>query len=164
MIEVIDNFLPAEYFAQMQKEITSSNFPWSANNGATCEGDDEILFAHSIYQEHAPKNEMLFNNLVPLIEQLNCLALIRIKLNLYPRCKESHQGGWHVDVLDTNVKYKTAILFLNTTNGPLLFKSGEKVDCVENTIVIFDGKHEHAYKSQTDEKYRINMNINWIEY
>ena len=42
---------------------------------------------------------------------------------------------------------------------PHLFENGDKVLSKENQAVLFDGKIKHKSVAQTDERVRININI-----
>jgi len=51
---------------------------------------------------------------------------------------------------------------MNTNNGFTYFKNGDKVPSVENQMLIFDGQLQHCSVAQTDERHRININIDII--
>ena len=58
--------------------------------------------------------------------------------------------------------YKANRKLTRITNWDGFDNKEEEVASIENQILIFDGKLEHCSVSQTDEKFRINININII--
>ena len=58
---------------------------------------------------------------------------------------------------------KTAIFYINSNNGFTLFESdNQKVESIENRLVIFDSFERHSGTNCTDEKYRAVINFNFI--
>jgi hypothetical protein len=58
---------------------------------------------------------------------------------------------------------KTAIFYLNTNDGYTIFeKDGEKIDSLENRMLIFDSSERHSGTNCTDQKYRAVINFNFI--
>ena len=99
--------------------------------------------------------------LIPLIEKINPSSLLRIKGNLTTRTKEIVEYGNHRDYEIKNESLKTAVFYINTNNGYTLFENGDKVDSVENRLVIFDTPMLHTGTSCTDEKTRVLLNFNF---
>jgi len=64
----------------------------------------------------------------------------------------------HVDYNDVT----TAIFYINTNNGWTNFKNGDKVESVENRLVIFDSNLEHEGVTCTDEIRRLVINFNYV--
>ena len=70
-------------------------------------------------------------------------------------------AGWHRDY-ETN-KTQTAIFYVNSNNGYTIFKeSKEKVESVENRLVVFPTNLEHCGVSCTDNNQRVVINFNFI--
>ena len=55
----------------------------------------------------------------------------------------------------------TATYYLNTNNGYTELKTGEKVESVENRMLVFDSNIEHQGVTCTDEKRRVLINFNY---
>jgi hypothetical protein len=53
---------------------------------------------------------------------------------------------------------------MNTSNGATILNKKEliKINSVENTMLIFESKIDHALMTQTDTKRRIVININYF--
>tara|TARA_R110000822_G_scaffold306487_1_gene432808 strand:+ start:1138 stop:1629 length:492 start_codon:yes stop_codon:yes gene_type:complete len=155
------NFLQKDYFKKLQKEICGPSFPWYHLDYLVSEPKDEISnFYHLIYQYSKPNSEY-FKLLEPLIEALNPIALIRIRINFYIKSDKVFETNFHTDVSNSKENYRTAILYLNTNNGFTKFKN-KKVKSEENTLVDFEGHTLHSAVSATDDK-KILININYYE-
>ena len=84
---------------------------------------------------------------------------MRVKANLNPRAENIDLGKFHRDV-----KYDchTAIYYVNTNNGYTEFENGDRVESVENRMVIFKSDTMHTGKSCTDENVRVLINFNYF--
>jgi hypothetical protein len=162
-----DNFLAESEFVMLQTQMMAGNFPWyytDTVNGEEYSNDvvnkkQDFLFSHLFYNNgfvHSPHMSFLSN----LITKINPFSLLRIKANMYPRTSEIVQHGWHVDY--KNVKFKTAIFYINTSNGKTIFKDGLIVDSVQNRLVEFDTDLLHCSTTCTDQKVRCNINLNYV--
>jgi hypothetical protein len=165
--KIIDNFLPEEDFKLLQSTMLSTIFPWYYTN--TINGS---LYANEVTYE--PYDFMLChvfysNSLVTsphmpllgsLLTKINAFGLLRIKANMYARTEKIIRHGWHVDF--TDVKFKTAIFYLNSNNGKTIFKDGLTVDSVENRLVEFDTNLLHCSTTCTDQNIRCNINLNYV--
>ncbi len=170
-IEIIDNFLPEELHTIIKNTMMGSDFPWFLLKYKVGEGlieetpleDSRIdfQFTHSFYKNFSPQSHM-FNLLVPLLDKLKPSALIRVKGNLTVYSEKNLDYHYHIDT-EEHVQCKTAIYYVNTTNGPTKFETGEIVDCVENRIVIFDNRIRHTGTTCTDEKTRCVLNFNYYQ-
>jgi hypothetical protein len=164
-VNIIDNFLPDEYFSEITKTIFGAHMPWFPSyNGSEYENDGNIQFVHSLYDDHLHTSDKFFL-FEHFVNMLGPSVLIRMKLNLLPKTENKKQYNFHHDLASIDVGYKTGILYLNSNNGHTLFDDGTKVDSVANRFVSFDGhKHSHCAVSQTDELYRVVLNVNWIPW
>jgi hypothetical protein len=169
-MKVIDNFLPEDVFLQIQELTTGLYFPWYFNN-CTVEGNlpDTLDYqlTHNFYTlgEYGQGiGSSFFENIEPIIKELNCFCLLRVKANLRTLYKglQKQQGIYYHK--DSEVDCTTAIFYVTTNNGYTIFKeTGEKVDCVANRLVKFDSNLEHAGISANDSKQRIVINFNYLE-
>tara|TARA_B100000287_G_C20555606_1_gene750284 strand:+ start:689 stop:1171 length:483 start_codon:yes stop_codon:yes gene_type:complete len=160
-MEVIENYLPHDYFEHLQKSVLSCNFPWLYEAEVANLGENQsehFYFTHRIYEEYAPKSSF-FQECVPFFEQLEMNALVRARALLYV-----NQGKQivHEKHTDYNFEHKTAVFYLNTNNGYTEFEDGTKVESVENRIVLFDGSKPHNSSTCTDQKVRVVLSINYF--
>ena len=120
---------------------------------------DGEYFDHCLYNKYEI-NSHAFNLIRPLLDKLNVKAIIQARLNLLIAKETPQFSEFHVDYTHGN---KTAILYLNTCNGYTEFfdEKKTKVYSQENKIVIFDGQIQHRAVSQTDNKRRIVLNLNY---
>ena len=145
-------------------------------------GEDVYQFTHSFLRRQvsigpykpvvgdgawSPMTEVIF----PILDVLDSRAWLKIKANLSPKYPEHKVGGWHCDMVDyaedgiTPEAYKdstTAILYMNTNNGYTLLETGDKVESIENRLVLFSNDTLHTGISQTDTKVRVQINFNFF--
>ena len=158
MYEIIDDFLSDSEYVIIEKVINNNDFPWYYTPDITEEGD-ESAFTHSLvinnqsYSGYARTIMSLFE------KKINIKKTFRAKLNLYTRTDNLKIHNYHFDNLD----YKIAIFYLNSNNGYTELNNIAKVESKRNRILLFDGKLEHRSTNCTDEKTRVNININYSE-
>jgi len=170
-IEVIDNYLSVELHDKIKSTLMGLDFSWYLQKYKVGEGliekaplkDPRIdfQFTHIFYRNFSPQSSY-FDLILPILYKLKPNALLRIKANLTTYTDTIMPFHYHVDNPD-NVKCKTAIYYVNTTNGPTIFETGEKIECVENRIVIFDSTLKHTGTTHTDEKVRCVLNFNYYD-
>tara|TARA_R100000541_G_scaffold17509_1_gene27314 strand:+ start:995 stop:1483 length:489 start_codon:yes stop_codon:yes gene_type:complete len=156
------NFIDKEYLKKLQELLYGKNtpFPWYYLDYLVSNPKDSISnFYHLLYQFYKPTSDY-FNLFETLINKINPTALIRIRLNLYPKTGKSFETVFHTDVDDIK-NYRTAIFYLNTNNGYTVFEN-KKIKSEENTLVDFDGSTLHKAVSSTDDK-KVLININYIK-
>ena len=160
--EVIDNYLPKEQFEALQNVMMKNpNFSWFYMPDVVqvgVEGKKSMYFAHMFYQNYAPRSAFM-GNIMPLIEKLNPMALLRIKGNMFPNLGERIKEPLHADY---PCEHKGAIFYINTNNGPTVFEDGTEIDAVENRILLFEPHKLHTMTYCTDQKVRVNININYF--
>ena len=173
-VVIEDNFLPRNTLRELQSHILTEEtlFLWALGrimlddeNGVQYgdklkDGSFNLMMGHLFYNKSVPLSP-IFEYMVPIIEKLDPVSLIRGKINLYFGTEKHIVHGYHVD---NNLKNcTTCIYFLNTNNGKLYFKDGTVVDSVENRAVIFDSQTLHSGSTCTDQKYRCTINFNYID-
>jgi hypothetical protein len=173
-INIIDNFLEPDEFAELQRklffpdEYGNLQMEWCAlpevNGHSSDDAETNFQFIHMFYDDNCPQGTRT-DYVLPIIRKIpNILSLMRIKANLLTRTKEHVMHGYHVDYINAQgLPHKSAIFYCNNTNGWTQFKNGEKVECIGNRMVIFDGQLEHSSVSQTDDVFRVVINFNYIE-
>ena len=155
------NFLEQKDFEKLYKTIMNNWFGWFYVDHVADESDTANgYFAHMIYDNHERRSNEGWDMMQPILNKLKPKALIRIKANLYPASQQLVKHGYHVDQ-----KYdcKSALYFVNTNNGYTEFENGQRVESVENRLVVFDSGLKHTGTTCTDQKRRIVLNINYID-
>jgi hypothetical protein len=155
--KIIDNFLDKEYFKEIEKLFTSSDFPWFYNDKVNL-FDEETYFTHLIYIDFKP-NSNFYNNIFKIVLKLKPKALLRIKANLYLKTKKKIIHAKHKDY---DMPHKGAIFYINTNNGKTILENGTKVDSVANRMLFFDSSKKHSSTTCTDKKVRLNINFNYL--
>jgi hypothetical protein len=159
--KIIDNFLPPRNLIKLQAVINSGEFDWYYVEDINTNVPKDSLasyFVHvAYYQGTASKYIHIFSS---ILERLEIKALIRIKVNLYPR---THALEIHTPHIDENYPHTGAIFYLNTNDGKTILEDGTKIDSVANRILLFNASKKHSSTSTTDNKVRVNININYVE-
>lgn len=159
--EIVDNFLDKNSFLKIKDRLTHEEFSWYYRPNAV-EPGDHCYFTHCFFN-----NDQIFSNdfnlIKPVLNKLNYSSLIQVRANLVLKTKVPEKSSWHVDYYYKN--FKTAILYINESNGPTMIKEKKNVKVFpkENKILIMSGDVEHAATTQTDTKRRIILNINYYE-
>ena len=173
--KVIDNFLDEEYFDSLVTFFTETRsvgrkaaIPWYFNPNIVYRKGDKnytekvdklISLGHLLYGQNAPLSPY-YDKVIPLLEKLEAVSLIRIKVNLFPNTEILHEHAMHTDY---DFSHSNAILSLNTCDGYTKLKDGTKIDSVANRILLFDSSEEHCSTTTTNVPARINLNINYIQ-
>ena len=161
--EIIDNFLPKDEFNNLN-DAMNKDMPWfyldsvatPEDNGKT--NNSYYYFFHLLYSESMPCSPS-FDIVVPLLNALKMKALMRVKANLYPSTKKIIQHDSHVDF---PYKHKGALFSINTCDGCTVLDDGTRIDSVANRLLLFDSSKEHSSTTCTNDKVRMNININYF--
>jgi len=168
-MEVIDDFLPQKLFQVIQDNLMGLEFPWFFNKNVDYDDDfaslDDFQFTHMFFRNDPSWTGLTtslewWQMLHPYLDKLNHSAMLRVKANLNPRTSKIIKRRWHID---TTLRCKTAIAYMNTNNGYTTFKDGTKVDSVANRMIIFDSELDHTGTTCTDQKSRVIINFNFLE-
>ena len=165
-IQVIDNFLHDEDFRAIQSFLYNQDFPWH-------------YYDYKVFQEESDKNKYYESQMVhvfygqmyptvnfhivdPLVRMLNVASLIKIKANLTFPWKSIEKFSHHTD--NNYINAKTAIFYLNTNDGYTeFFDTGEKIESLENRMVIFPSSLLHCGTTHTNSKTRMLINFNYFD-
>lgn len=164
-IEVYDNFLSQQNFLNLQKVLLGKDFPWFmtpviSNTGTKISQDYNFQFSHVVYRDFTPQSNAM--DLVnPIIQQLDPLAILRIKANLTTRTDQVIEHGYHTDY-PKEVECLTGVFYVNTTDGYTKFLTGEFVTGLENRLVLFDSRLQHTGTTCTNSNVRCVINFNLI--
>jgi|TARA_R100001530_G_scaffold98012_1_gene68140 hypothetical protein len=180
---IYDNCLPVDVFKGIQKTLLGLDFPWYYNEGALYNQDTQYdpvaspiknyqnnlnvyQFTHSFFREGDYAWSSSTHVIVPILNVLEPRAWIRVKANLGPREPKPLVGGWHYDSYYNNNKpYDdtiTGVLHINTNNGYTLLETGDKIESVENRLVLLPCNTLHTGITQTDTKVRVLLNFNFF--
>ena len=158
-MEVIQNFIKEKpIFNSIKKVLMSKDFPYYYHDFTANELDkSNFFFAHVLYTNGEPRSPFFNQVTMPLLGRLNFNYLHRAKINLFTKQEKHFVSEPHRDM---DVNHYVALFSVNTNNGYTLFEDGTKVPSVENQCLIFNGSLKHSSATQTDEKVRININLN----
>ena len=156
-MKIIDNFLDNENFKFLQNIVMGDMFPWYFNNFKS-DGNDltNYQFTHTVFKDQKINSEFI-QHMDVFLKKLNVKEIFRIKFNLTTRTHKIINQLYHTDYKNCT----TSIFYFNTNNGKTIFKNGQKINSLENRMVIFDSNLEHAATTHTDEKIRVVLNINF---
>ena len=170
--EVIDNFLEVSQLKELQKLIFGLEFAWyhitdgvayppEELNESSSDIKNELWDWYAVHVVYAtvPKSSYFdyFMNL--FAKKLEIKSLNRIKVNFYPRTSEVKEHQKHQD---NSFSHKGAVFSLNTCDGFTRMPNGDKVDSVENRIVLFDPSEYHNSSTTSNQKGRYNINFNYF--
>ena len=157
-MKIIDNFLNDNDFKLVKDTFQVSNFPWYYTPFQVKPGDNSFMFCH-LFVNDDKRHSLFTDSMRPFLNKLNIKKLLRIKANLTTKKQVQIKGEMHTDFKNCT----TAIWYLNTNNGYTLFENGNKVECVENRMVIFDSNLKHCGVESNDSETRIVINFNYTE-
>ena len=166
-MEVKDNFLSNVHLTQLNELIDSYSFPWFFQKEQIEGIDDGYWFSHVLYDPSLEKS-FFFNPVFNIFNSyLKYSFLCRCIVDLIPRQETPSISTFHTDFQDDVLKpdedkITTAIFYLNTNNGYTEFEGENRIDCVENRLVMFPAKTRHRAIGQTDVIQRIVLNFNFI--
>lgn len=159
--EVIDNFLAQEDFNRLV-DMLHQQVPFYFQKEINTEhkNDNQFYMTHMLFNiEHDPMYSTFYKDYKIILDKLKIKSLMRMKINLYPKTEkvETHKPHW-----DYNYEHKGCILSFNTCNGATILEDGTKIDSIANRALLFDPSKLHSSTSCTDDKVRLNMNINYF--
>tara|TARA_Y100000004_G_scaffold195105_1_gene261323 strand:- start:667 stop:1164 length:498 start_codon:yes stop_codon:yes gene_type:complete len=161
--KIIDDALNENDFKNIEENILNSNFPWSLTPKITDDEEDlpihgSFYFTHTFWQgfDIEVNKSQIF---IPLLNLMDCNALIRIKANCYPSTPETIIHKSHTDY---DFSHKGAIFYLNTNNGVTILEDKVEIKSIKNRLLLFDSSKPHRSTTCTDEKCRINVNFNYF--
>ena len=181
-VQIYDNFLDTKLFKPMQEILLGPNFNWVYTDKITVEkyngikqldnvdvvrhqDDDTFQFTHLFFVGPSQTQwSPLSVKINSILNAINPRAWTRIKANLGTRDPEHTMGGWHSDakIGTSSTNLTTAIFYMNTNNGYTLLETEEKIESVENRLVVFPCDMLHTGVAQTDTKIKVTINLNFF--
>lgn len=166
-----ENFIPTNYFKELQQLMTSGDFEWFYRNAST-ESDKESSFTHALYNDqsgqvatshHSDRFKTLFDE---MLKKFGGEKIIRARAVLYPKRSEVTYTGKHYDVIDFDSKpvqdpIKIALLNFHTCNGGTVV-GNTKVPSVANSAILFNNTTAHSGFIQSDTPIRIVLNFVFV--
>ena len=110
-MKILDNYLDDEEFKVISKNIMSINFPLYYEPQVNDNDKSNFYFMHNLYLRGVQSN--FFYLIQNILKKLDVKALIRAKVNCFPKTENMIKYGYHKDY---DFKHKGAILYLNTCN------------------------------------------------
>jgi hypothetical protein len=158
--EIIDNFLEKNIFDELKTILLNKNFPWYYQPEISYPGDKNtsFYFVHTFFEFHRIYSDV-FTKIIPVLEKIKIKSLIRVKANLYTNQNTKIIHSSHKDY---DYEHKGAILYINNNNGHTILEGKEKIESIENRLLLFEPHKEHNSTNCTNEKTRINININYF--
>lgn len=169
-IKIIDNFLlELEYNHLISSVVKNQYFPWWYSPVNTeeyavsnqCSEFENYQFTHVLYYDNMPKSDY-YHLVFPFLNHLKIKSLIKVKLNCNPNASKIVEHGYHIDTIDSTYDSTTAVYYLNNNNGYTKFENGEKVESVENRLILFPSKMSHTGTTCTNAQCRYVLNINYF--
>ena len=187
-LKIIDNYLSEQDFKFIADFFLGYEFPWYVSTFdkqydrvAESWGEYDVLgdwkedkelvdfydwqFVHTFYERDVPQSKY-FSYLDPFFKRMNIICLIRARIVLnFATSKQIMLGGYHYDLpKEFNISgVETAIFYFNTNNGYTQLQDGTKIESVANRLASFPTDTLHSGVSCTDEKRRVQLNLNYIK-
>lgn len=174
-MQINDNVFPEKVFKHMSDyfigDFTDAEYrlcntivqTGSQENGASL---DTYQFVHSVISDGLVKSSKSLDVLGPLLAYIRPLMIQRIKVNITPRTRGSIETGMHSDIAPQlypkDCVIKSCIFYLNSTDGYTSFETGERVESVENRLLIFDSAKRHSGNTCTNKNYRAVVNCVYV--
>ena len=201
-IKITDNFLPESQFSMIQESIIGTSEkrsiidftyrPTVVDPKLEKYGNGKVFqFISTLYSQRggveAPMSREILGG---IMERLNPISLMYVKINAIPKTDKVYQHPWHTDYLSPNDKKKmdslhkegldfkfnestefkesnlgksmSSLYYMNTTDGPTMFKDGTAVECIANRLVTFPVYYIHASTTPTNQNVRFVMNLNYL--
>jgi hypothetical protein len=162
MHNIIDNFLSQKDFETLKSQILNPNFPWNLTPVVSNEKENlpiaaSYYFTHEFWSGfHTEPEAQVF---APILNQIECRAIMRIKGNLYPSTETIVHHDNHIDY---EFPHRGAIFYINTNNGLTILEDEIEVESIENRLLIFDSSKPHRSTTCSDTKCRVNINFNFF--
>lgn len=155
MYKIFDDFLSESQFLEIKNFILNSEFSWNLTPNVS-NLQENLKTTSSYYFTHLFETYEIFD---ALLKKLNPSKVIRIKANLYPSTEKIERHSNHIDYDYENIG---AIYYLNTNDGLTILEDTIEVASIRNRLLLFDGSREHCSTTCTNDKCRVNVNLNFI--
>ena len=168
-MQIIDNFLPQNEWQQLHDHLTSDTFPWMMGD-CVRKGTETVPDKYNWQMYHLfYYNPNIISEAMPILNdlytKLRVGTFMKAKANVNFVTNEIIEHGLHIDIEPASLGevMTTAIYYVNSNDGYTLFEDGTKVESIANRLVKFPCNTKHTGTSCTDRRYRIVINLNYIE-
>ena len=98
------------------------------------------------------------------MKQKDILCAFLLLLLIYLLMKPNNVEGLNAEEKKKLFEYrhKSAILYINTNNGLTVLEDGTECESVANRLLLFDASKPHHSTTCTDQKRRVNINMNYM--
>ena len=168
-MEILDKYLPFRLWDEVYGSFLGNNFPWYYYPFVTDSTEetqaDRFQFVHIISDLNKGYISSTAEDVVKIFnDRLNAYAILRIKANLTTYQDPPYVPPYHTDLVgDLKDITKTAIYYLNDTNGGTELEDGTLIEGKGNRLVILPGNVKHRGIGQTDVSSRCVINFNYVE-
>lgn len=164
-----DNLLTEQNLSTIKEHIIyNREIPWYWNDHKV-KDDKTNTLVHLVYKDMKPVSDIFLRVHSYFNTLLDVCTWYRVKINCTWKEHESRVFGFHRDYgpFEDPEKFKamrTAIYYCTTTNGPTVFQdSDDKVECIENRLLMFESNRYHSGVSHTEgNDRRIVINFNYF--
>ena len=162
MHKILDNALPQEEFENIKNFMLNPSFSWNLTPVVTNEKENlpisaSYYFTHEFWSGfHTEPQTQVF---APILNLLECRAMMRIKGNLYPSTETIIHHDNHTDY---DFPHRGAIFYPNTNNGLTVLEDTIEIKSIENRLLTFDASRPHHSTTCSDDKCRVNVNFNFF--
>ena len=166
--KVIHNFMNDIAFSALQHLIIEKDFPWFKRKRQVLTKDKKDLgyLTHSFYNDHKAGSVFYNDYIIPILNQLEVASVIQVRANLTPSVFYIERGSaFHCDYIFESPS-KTAILYLQTTDGGTEIKINNETKFIKdeaNKMLIFDSDVKHRGVVSKDSDFRYLINFNYFE-
>ena len=174
MFKIIDNFLDDNKFNHISDVVKSFDFHWHLGGRLNDNSsDDDWQGIHNIISEGkvvSPTYKFMVDDIVKSLQKnyKKSVNIYRVRVNLFGKDKENRGLGYHADITEVH-DYLTLLLYLEDSNGKTEFKDVQifdnmkmkTVDSFANRALIFPSICIHQTMTQTDVRFRTNINMNF---
>ena len=186
MIEVFDNFLPNEYFEELQSKILGLTQPWYYFDNITFPdrvGDSlgKYGFNYCIIDQGGiigddPTSKMVYDLLMKMRKISPYKNIYRSRLDLTLHTGESKLGDIHVDQSNPFFPHYATIFYVNDSDGNTViyneqYEEGKgipekltiqrEVEPKANRMLLFNGKYYHTGHSPINHNTRVLINTDF---
>jgi len=169
---LLDNFLTEEEYEPFHLLTDSATTEGNYHiNMRYVEGvgshtyNDGYYFVNNVYENATVKNEMFFTHAAPIINKLDHLALLRVRMNWYPRASTISEHASHIDYIPktlTPPPILVGLYYVNTNDGYTRLGRDLIIESKANRLVIFNALTPHNSSTATDVDLRCVINFNFI--